>query len=88
MKDTVIVINPTDNVGVVIREIKRGETVVGGGDIVIQATEDIPKNHKIALREIPRDAPVVKYGEQIGFATQDIDVGRWVHTHNLKAGEG
>jgi altronate hydrolase len=88
MKETVVVINPKDNVGVVTREVKKGETVSRAGGTDIRAADDIPRNHKIALAEIPANAPVIKYGEKIGFASQPIAVGRWVHTHNLKAEEG
>jgi hypothetical protein len=87
MQDTVIVINPKDNVGVVTREIKKGETVMGARGAKIQAADDIPRNHKIALAEIPAESPVIKYGEKIGLADQDITAGCWVHTHNLKAEE-
>jgi altronate hydrolase len=88
MNESVIVIHPADNVGVVIREIKAGETFVGAGGTSITATDDIPKNHKIALVDIPANAPVVKYGEEIGRAREVIRAGRWVHTHNLKTKEG
>jgi altronate dehydratase len=88
MNDTVVVIHPKDNVGVVIREVRKGETVVAGADSTIHVVEDTPKNHKIALVDIPAGAPVIKYGEKIGLAGQAITAGSWVHTHNLKAEEG
>jgi altronate dehydratase len=88
MQDTVVVINPADNVGVVTREVKKGETVTGAGGLRIEAADDIPKNHKIALADIPADTPVIKYGERIGYAGLTISAGAWVHTHNLKAEEG
>ncbi len=87
MQDSIVVIHPEDNVGVAIRELKKGEKVPRGKEIVIEARDDIPKNHKVALVEIPKSSPVVKYGEKIGFAKEDIHVGQWVHTHNLKAQE-
>jgi hypothetical protein len=88
MKETVVIINPKDNVGVVVKEVKKGETVVGRGGTKIKAADDIPRNHKIALADIPADAPVIKYGERIGLAGRAITVGSWVHTHNLKVEEG
>jgi hypothetical protein len=88
MKDSVIVINPKDNVGVVTREVKREETVTtGGAGVTLRAADDIPKNHKIALAAIPAGSPVIKYGEKIGSAGEDIMAGGWVHTHNLKVEE-
>ncbi len=88
MQDTVVVINPKDNVGVVIREKKKGEQVFRDTGDPIVLLDDIPKNHKIALEQIPRNSPVIKYGENIGYAKETIPAGRWVHTHNLKASAG
>ena len=87
MQDIIVVIHPRDNVGVVTRQIKKGEKVSRGKENAIEARDDIPKNHKVALVEIPKSSPVVKYGEKIGFAKEDIHIGQWVHTHNLKAQE-
>lgn len=84
MSDTVIVVNPKDNVGVVTKDIKKGQTVTGTPGIAVRAVDDIPRNHKIALLDIPADAPVIKYGEKIGSAGQAVAAGSWVHTHNLK----
>jgi hypothetical protein len=84
MQNTLIVINPKDNVGVVTREVKRGENLDRTDSEKIQTLDNIPKNHKIALVSIPIDAPVIKYGEVIGFAKAAIAAGSWVHTHNLK----
>jgi len=87
MKNSVVVINPKDNVGVVTRKIEKNEQVTGGIPAALRAVDDIPANHKIALVDIPAGSPVIKYGEKIGHAGQDISAGRWVHTHNLKVEE-
>jgi len=87
MDTSAVVINPKDNVGVVVKEVRKGETVAIGTGITVRATDDIPRNHKIALVDIPADAPVIKYGEKIGFAGQSVAAGSWVHTHNLKVEE-
>jgi altronate hydrolase len=87
MENTVIVIDPKDNVGVVIRDVAKGDTVSGPGGTAVRAVDDIPKNHKIALVDIPAGAPVIKYGEKIGSAGHTVAAGSWVHTHNLKVEE-
>lgn len=84
MGTTVVVINPQDNVGVVIGEVKKGDTVEVGAGITIRVLDDIPRNHKIALVDIPAGSPVIKYGEKIGSAGPAVTAGSWVHTHNLK----
>ena len=32
---------------------------------------------------IAKGSKVYKYGEEIGTATEDIEMGEWVHIHNL-----
>ena len=77
MKDYII-INPIDNVAVVLRPFSQGELVEG-----VTLLEDIPQAHKVALKEIKKGEDVIKYGSPIGHATSDISVGAHVHTHNV-----
>jgi len=83
-----IVISPDDNVGVVIREAAVGDTLEGSDGRCIEATAEIPKNHKVALVEISKGDRVIKYGEVIGIATEQVEQGGWIHTHNLRSEEG
>ena len=53
--------------------------------VTLTGNETIPAGHKYALREIKKGETVIKYGEIIGRATSDIQVGEWVHTHNVKS---
>ena len=77
-----IQINPLDNVAVALAPIAKGESITAGEYTVI-AAEDIPQGHKIALKKIAKDTNVVKYGFPIGHATEEIEVGNWVHSHNM-----
>ena len=77
MKDYII-INPIDNVAVVLRPFNKGEVVEG-----VTLLEDIPQAHKVALRDIKNGEDVIKYGSPIGHATCDIKTGCHVHTHNV-----
>ncbi|MDO5141610.1 MAG: altronate dehydratase family protein [Eubacteriales bacterium] len=72
-----------DNVAVALHPVHRGETVQVGG-VSVTAAEDIPQGHKIALAPIAAGAPVVKYGYPIGHTTAAVEVGAWVHTHNMQ----
>lgn len=47
--------------------------------------DKIPAGHKYALKNIARGEAVIKYGQIIGRASRDIEVGEWVHTHNVKS---
>lgn len=81
----VIRIHEADHVAVALQPIRAGETVFAGKTAVI-AKEDIAQGHKIAVREIPEGENVVKYGFPIGHATVHVEVGEWVHTHNMHTG--
>ena len=76
--DKAIIINPRDNVGVALFELKKGESF---GNIEI--INNIPEKHKFALTDIAKDENVIKYGYPIGRATTDIKKGDHIHTHNL-----
>jgi len=82
-----LIINPSDNVGVALDRIKKGEALNIGSFSII-ALEDIDKGHKIALKDIKSGENVIKYGFPIGHATVDIRAGEWVHSHNLKTNLG
>ncbi|MDE4542702.1 altronate dehydratase family protein [Thermoanaerobacterium sp. R66] len=86
MKDF-IKINPSDNVAVALRNLKKGD-VISLGDKRLVIADDVPKGHKFALTEIKEGHDVVKYGYPIGHALSDIPEGAWVHTHNIKTNLG
>lgn len=73
-----IKINTKDNVGVALKDIKKGDTVLG-----IKAKDDIPKGHKILLFKVNKNDDIIKYGYPIGHVTTNLEIGRHIHTHNL-----
>jgi len=83
---TALVIDPADNVAVVLSDIAAGETcAVRMKDRTEELTvrDNVPFGHKIAITAIAKGEPVIKYGEEIGKATETVEKGAWVHTHNL-----
>ena len=77
-----IVLNPEDNVAVVLREIAPRESLqIGDGNVT--ALERIPYAHKIARRDIPNGGFILKYGMPVGRAIADIPKGGHVHMHNV-----
>lgn len=78
-----------DNVGVVVRDVKPGETLTGetidkSKGLELTALQDIPLGHKIALKDFKVGETVIKYGEDIGKVVAAIRAGEHVHVHNLK----
>jgi altronate hydrolase len=63
-----------DNVVTAIRSLQVGES---------DATQLIPRGHKLASENIAKGAAVYKYAQIIGYAAEDIAKGAHVHTHNL-----
>lgn len=78
-KSAIIRLDPEDNIAVAIRDIAAGDTIMDA----ITARADIPLGHKIALAAIAHGAPVMKFGQVIGEALSPIEIGDWVHAHNL-----
>lgn len=77
-------INAVDNVAVAIADdLKAGEVVeIDGKEITLK--EDIARGHKFAIQAIAEGENVIKYGYPIGHATSAVEVGGWIHSHNLK----
>ncbi len=80
----VLQIHPDDNVGVAVRPLLSGTSVrCGSASFVL--SQALPLGAKIALRPLRRGDKVVKFGEPIGSMTEDVEVGDYIHTHNLES---
>lgn len=80
-------IHQNDNVAVALRPIAQGEVLDVAGTCVT-TKEEIPQGHKFAVKPIQKGQEIIKYGFRIGYAQADIEVGQWVHVHNLKTALG
>jgi len=77
-------IHRADNVATLLTDTGPGAvSVIGEMTVEFVASEAISAAHKIALIKIPAGEPVIKYGCPIGRATRTIEIGEWVHLHNL-----
>ena len=83
MRPDAVRIHQSDNVAVALRPLSIGETVtVANARVLVR--DEVPAGHKFALERVMVDDEVVKYGFPIGIATAPINVGNWVHSHNLR----
>ncbi len=85
-----IQIDDQDNVATVTSGVSKGERVEvlsPEGSILMrpEALVDVPFGHKIALKPLTRGDEVSKYGEVIGVASTGVEVGEWLHTHNVES---
>lgn len=88
---TAIVMEATDNVATVMRDIEphtEVELPIAGERLTVCVEERIRFGHKFAIRDIKRGDRIVKYGESIGIATRDIRSGQHVHVHNIESTRG
>jgi altronate dehydratase small subunit len=84
-------INDRDNCAVILADVKKGETVEvhsETGVIRLNACCAITLGHKIALTSLSIDQPIIKYGEEIGRAKMAIEIGDWIHLHNVYCRRG
>lgn len=82
-----IKINKKDNVAVLLRDVKKGETILINNS-QINVLEDIKSGYKIALDDIKSGKQIIKYGFPIGRAKADIRKGSHVHIHNIETNLG
>ena len=82
-----IIINSKDNVAIAIRKLKKNQKYDLQGDTII-IKDDIDPGCKLVIKNIKKGDMVIKYGEIIGRAIQDIEIGEFVHTHNLEGIRG
>lgn len=80
--ETVLRIDPKDNLVTCLRAVKNGEEITVDGER-IKVSGDVPQFHKIAIADIPKGGICYKYGQVIGKASADIKKGDYVHVHNL-----
>jgi len=83
---TAFCIHRDDNVATLLADTAPGKvSVIGEINTELVVAEAIVAAHKIAIARIPAGAPVIKYGWPIGRATRTIEIGEWVHLHNLSS---
>ena len=91
MRQSVLVLHPSDNVATALVALDAGQTVAverESGAVTVRAQEPIAFGHKIALVPLAAGAPVHKYGEVIGVAAAAIPAGAHVHVHNVESQRG
>ncbi len=77
-------IHPDDNVCVSAQQMTANTHVEVRG-VRFMLKTDVALGAKLALRTIARGEKIVKYGEPIGSATENLEIGDYVHTHNMQS---
>ncbi|GAB2603440.1 UxaA family hydrolase [Spirosoma areae] len=83
MRQTVLKINPSDNVIVALRTLEAGEMIDYDGERYT-LPRPIAAKHKFVTDDLAIGDPVTMYGVLVGKATQPIARGEQITTFNLK----
>lgn len=90
MNHVLLVHNEGDDVGVAVADISTDQEITAvfmdsGREMTLTSRGEVPLGHKIALKRMDAGAEVTKYGIRIGHITAPVDIGDYVHTHNLRS---
>ena len=85
-----IMMNSRDNVATALENLDAGaltSVILPSQEVLreVPTMQAIPFGHKLAIIGIEKGDKVIKYGEVIGNASQDIELGGYVHVHNVKS---
>jgi altronate hydrolase len=83
MQNTVLQLDPSDNVLIALRDLHTGERIDFSGH-EYALVSDVPAKHKFATEGIPLGGNVVMYGVLIGKAREPIRAGEVVTTRNTQ----
>src|SRR5215207_2927811 len=89
MKHGILLHESHDDVGVAVRDLKKGEkigalTLEGRSAGSVKLRDNVPLGHKVAMRDLAEDKSVIKYGRPVGRVVKPIVRGAHVHVHNVK----
>jgi altronate hydrolase len=83
MQNTVLQLDPRDNVLVALRPLRKGDTVsFSGGEYTLLS--DIPAKHKFVTRDLVAGEQIIMYGGLVGTTSEPLRRGDLLSTKNLR----
>lgn len=83
MQNSVLKIDPKDNVLIALTDLHKGERITYLNHVYI-LTSDVPAKHKFATQEVSAGGDVVMYGVLVGKAREPIQAGEVLTTRNVR----
>jgi (2R)-sulfolactate sulfo-lyase subunit alpha len=78
-----------DHVAVAVKDVGPGPAEVayldGTPGVTVEVRAEIPLGHKVALRDVAGGQDVIEYGVRTAIASAQIEVGDYVHIHNVRS---
>ena len=81
MQKNVLQVNPSDNVLVALKDLKKGETFRWQGN-TFELPEDVPGKHKIFTDSLKKGEKVTMYGVTVGIVQQAVQRGSRMTVNN------
>ncbi len=92
MPVTAMIIEEGDSVATCLEKVEEGGDVRlmrnGRMGETLRANQAIPYIHKICVKPLKKGEHCLKYGLSIGVASRDIEVGDYIHVHNIESARG
>jgi altronate hydrolase len=83
MQNSVLQLDPRDNVLVALTPLRKGESVTFSGN-TYALLSDVPAKHKFVIRDFAAGDQVIMYGGLVGTATEPIRRGDLLSTRNVR----
>jgi len=83
MRNTVLQLDPKDNILIALIDLTKGHAVSFDGQRCVLFT-DVPAKHKFALRDFAAGDPIFMYGVLVGKAVTAIRQGEVITTRNIR----
>jgi altronate hydrolase len=83
MQNSVLQLDPRDNVLVALSPLRKGESVTFSGN-TYALLSDVPAKHKFVIRDFAAGDQVIMYGGLVGTATEPIRRGDLLSTRNIR----
>ena len=81
MENTVLKLDPKDNVLIALRDLRKGERIsFDGQEYVLES--DVPAKHKFAIGPLKTGSSLIMYGVLVGKAREPIQKGEILTTRN------
>lgn len=83
VQNTVLQLDPRDNVLVALKPLRKGDSVsFSGGDCTLRS--DIPAKHKFVTRDLAAGEQIVMYGGLVGTLSEALRRGDLLSTNNMR----
>jgi len=83
MRNKTLVLHPTDNVGVALTDLLKGE-LIKDSENTVKIQVDISAKHKYALKNFTAGDDILMYGTIVGEATEAIPAGGAITLQNIR----